>query len=258
MNSRLISAGLPIASSLPTLLSPTHHPAVSHTQALPDGASPAKMRTLLLGFACLVGLAPSAEGALLTYTLSGVFSIVSTGSAPSPILEPVSVGDTFTAVVTLDTSAPDSAPALGVATYTGAVVDIGLTSHTFTGDPTSEVNYVQIENQPADVITILTSFTGPQSFTRFFILLVDSGGTLVTSTAFPLTLEATLAEHAVLDITAGPWRFLGDIDSVTVSESPSGTVPEPSSMCLVGLGLAALARTRRVRLNTCPLRHGEF
>ncbi len=184
--------------------------------------------------ASLLMLGGSANAALVNVNIAGIFTAV-----PPSLITMVPVGSALSMDLLLDdaernlVSAPDyhaispgTLSSFLIIAVPGTVDDIALTDATGTW-----VGLMSLD---------LTAVLGPGVFLPVVTTLVGTGytpGQILPDFSFPLT-------SGVMDIDAtligAPEPFLASVTGITVTP-----IPEPGTALLVGLGLIAVAGSRR-------------
>ena len=197
---------------------------------------------VFLSFGTWIGSA--ADAAVITYDWTGTVDFVRPGVPAG-----VTVGEKIDITLTLDNSAPNQSTSTNTGIYGGDPRTPPILSADIGGDTgLSPFQNIVVFDDFQGVDKVLISSSEPETGLGFILTFqTDQLGTL-SSTAIPLSIDPTKFETATFEVTGIP-QFLPSFSGTIDAEVPTpSSVPEPSSIAILGaalLGLGLIARSRR-------------
>lgn len=200
----------------------------------------------------MVGLVSfGASAAQMTLDIQGSVSYVD-----SAISSEFNLGDSFSMMITFDSPAVATSTELNTTFYADAITEVvgSVESYNFIGDlgPTFIYATNGVSN---DIVGFRDGFSGdviPGMTPEYLAFdLLDASDSLFTSDppalfSFPGidSFDFAFASLVFRDSQNASHQVAFSIDSMTLSDT---VVPEPATMTLLGLGLGAMAYTKRRR-----------
>ncbi len=216
------------------------------------------MPTLVrLGFVALltIGMATQAEASPITFAFTGTMTFVDSALGPT-----ITAGAEMSGSFTFESSTPDDQSFGLIGAYPNAISSLSLTMGDYSltvTNPVSQITVNQLSEHRYDVVTLLDGAPpiNQRTPTQFVLSLQDTTGTAFSSDALPTALDLNAFDLRFISINFSgfgggcqifclPPRV--DADVTTLQVVPSAAVPEPGTLTLVGVGLAAAVR-RRIR-----------
>ena len=228
-----------------------------------------RLRALILSLGLLLAAGPPAQAAPITFDFGGTVTSVDPALAGS-----FAVSQSLTGSFTYESTSLPSSPGGGnyFTALTALSFTVGTYSASFLGPlpPPSQDLKISVINLPGldifNVSAVTTDgLTGPPAagfaFSGFFFSLQDNTGTVFSSTALPTSLSLSSFDFPVftlefLDLDDNEFAVEGTVTSLTLVPPTGGgnggnggapPIPEPSTVVLLGSGLAGLAVWKRRR-----------
>jgi hypothetical protein len=205
-----------------------------------------------LGVLMLMAAAAPVSAATITYSFTGSVAGVS-----SPALSPLAAGDALSGTFVFDTeAAAGSACGTFCQTYTSPLQTLSATVGSYSFSATATELLTEFATFYDEYAIVNDSISGPpvngMSLLNFYLTLFDPTHTALSTihTLVPPVL-GDYAERTFglifMDRNGSIEYVGGTIASLSVVQTPPPAVPEPTSLLLLGTGIAALAGRARHR-----------
>ena len=204
--------------------------------------------TALAAVYTVCGASGAARGGLVTWEFSGVITRVV--DSENVLGGAIAVGDPFSGQFTFESSTPDSLPFLpDSGRYENAVTSVfGSIGNDLFSTYVDPINYIAVvDDDRSEIYHVVAPVSLLDQPMEFHLLLLGSDGTALDSDALPLH-PPEIEQFDVRKILIGDGlQILPGI--VDITGEIIALTPEPSTLTLLGMGLAATTLRRRRR---CP------
>ena len=184
---------------------------------------------------CFCGLGGQLHGQF-AYTVNGVVNTNAAGLIPQ-----VSNGESYAAQFLFDLTAPDIDPSLTRGEYSGAILSSSIQ---FSGGYTSQIDFAG-----GDVTVSMDAIGNPSVFftsvQQDILFIFDLGNTLPTD---DLLISTSTLFGSDPQTSSSTFTFTEPSGGFVSFPSPATfavTVPEPSAICMLGMGVVSVLVRRR-------------